>query len=174
MARAVKIVDGRPGLGFTELIVLSRAQVRAAIIEDLDLELLLEDAAYDEYNGSLLRDIDSLLPDFTGPAPTTSRVLQTPKEAKSSSYRRFKKNEKKVKEREKNGYTPTERAIEIFDSADIMRLPSFDAADFQRVKTGYTGLNGRGGLPPLPKREEDLTVKDLIAMGLKEVKWDGK
>ena len=83
----------------------------------------------------------------------------------------------KVKEniRKKKGFVPTERAREIRDTAEILRLHGFDATDFRRVRTGYTGTNNKpGDLPALRKPEEDLTVADLVAMELTEIEWDGK
>ena len=112
-------------------------------------------------------NVTTAIPPSSGKAPSNHKQADSGKAPSNRKHpnlphRQAKKKGAKVKKREKKGFVPTERAREIRDAAEILRLHGFDATDFRRVRTGYTGTTNKpGDLPALQKPEEDLTDEIL-------------
>lgn len=146
------------------------------ILEDVDRDQLLRWAVDAEKNSELFLDLDSLHPGYDSfnaeespPTPSSAPTAQ----ARQQTYTQRKRAERKRAQREKFGHPPTKASSHHAEMADVVHIPDLNAEDLKRVKTGYTGIKDDGSLPPLPKPESELTVEDLLKMGLRLVEWDG-
>jgi hypothetical protein len=143
---------------------------------DIDFRSLAQEAEDTNPCYTIEEDLDALAVFLESISEPAESSLATPREP---SHQASNRNSKRRNLKRRNDGSipdalPSKRILQhVFNAASSIETNS-NMADIKAAEGGNTGRKGKfAELGDKGEREKEYTVKELVGMGFKHVKWDG-